>query len=243
MAEKNSFWTQFKGYAITVILAITLLVGWSVFNTCKLTNQADKNNTAIKELVSIINSDKAADSLERAYVRTHLNEVLEAKSVEKLTEYNKILAESANSANNTMILWATVLMTISIMFTFLGMMELRDRLKNVETAAEKVKEATTELEVKKKEIKEMQADVREMQTSVDKKFEQIKIDTKRSQYASEFQTLLILSNVEKEETIKNLESLADKVKKDDTDNFTDLLVNIFFAIAKIYSKKDDFKKQ
>lgn len=137
--------TNIRIYFIVICFLGILFVGYGVFNSYLIVNQSKENNEVLVKTIESLrnehNLNLNVDTLKSRQIGyKDIEELLIQQSITRLTSYSDNLAETASSNNNTLILWATVLTLLSIMFTFLGLVELKDRLKKVDIAKEKLNE-------------------------------------------------------------------------------------------------------
>lgn len=244
--QKGTLKYKFKYYVVTICILGAVLASVAIWNTRKITKQADQNNVQIEKMLSILdNSSLFTIKTDTANGRQYIDSVkvypaevkafIEKQSTSKIVEYNEMLAKTASEANNTLVLWATLLTLLSIMFTFLGLVELKDRLNRVE-------KGISELDAKKKEIEKMQTNIELMQADVDVKFERIQKDVKISQYNSELQIAISLSKTDERDAISQLDSLIDKIKIDiclERQEKEYLLSDIYFTMGWLYRSLKD----
>lgn len=249
--ENDSMKDRFKLYFILVCILGLILGGIVIYNSCQLKKRASENNEETEKIFSIINASSmftiSSDSLGRAYIdsiRIYPKEILsviESQAVDKLTDYNKSIAETASSASNTMILWATLLTLLSIMFTFLGLIELKDRLKKVE-------QGIKELEKKKRDVSKMQTKVQNQSDEIDLKVIEIRKETRLIQFNSELQSLLLFNRLEetlKTKLISEFYALIDKIQEDNiltNEDRKTIICRVYYCSMDIWRKEGEYEK-
>lgn len=242
---------KIKLYVVSIIILGILMAGVVIYNSNKLSSQADRNNETIKVLVSLLDSSSlftiSTDSLGKARIDsvrlypTELRTLITDKTIDRLTGYNKSLSETASSTSNSLILWATLLTLLSIMFTFLGLIELKDRLNKVE-------DGVKELEEKKREITAMQLNIDNQSETINKQVDSIEKKSRLSQFNLELQMLLLLysNDKSKDTTILNQSySLIEKIENDNfatEDDFKMIICRVYYSTMDILKESKEYEK-
>ena len=135
---------------VTIVVAGAVYI--SVSNTDKIVARAQQNQEYTTQLFKLLRAEPewkvSTDSLGRNYIDSIkvvkpaqaqlLEKLLIEQSTRQLTEYSDTLTREAASLNNTLVVWAGVLTLMAVIFTFLGFMELRERLASVDRKSSEI---------------------------------------------------------------------------------------------------------
>ena len=168
-------------FVVILFIMVGGVASISIYNTDQIVKRAEKNQTQMTETFRYLrdNSQKElkADSLNFVYSTNfakdaeRIETLLINNATRQLTEYSEILVKESESLNNTLILWATVLTLLSIIFTFLGFMELRDRFSAVEDKRKEmdrvIENAISEMGYKIQEVYNALGEVQNKRQEVD----------------------------------------------------------------------------
>lgn len=134
-------------YFLSVILGVCFLgfVGWVSYNLREIVNtytktsteQLEKNLYSSKNIqitVSVDSSGHRINSFEDV-MTPQMHQIIIDQSVSKLVGYNEQMADSAKSIVDLIVTWGTVLTLVSVIFTFFGYFEIKNKMRDFEEEA------------------------------------------------------------------------------------------------------------
>lgn len=221
---------KFGTYARLIGLIAILFTGYGIFNTYQINKHNEKNNNELIKLFSLIEgSSKLVISSDSAGIQrvdrlqaispqnvNAIKEVLIEQSVSKISEYSKNLADSANRNSNTLILWAGVLTLFSIIFTFWGLTEIKDKLNHVEDVLAKAENKVTKQDIKTDDSEEniTNEKAKDQKDGIDNIILlKIKEEVKLAFYEKEIQAISD-SDINSSDTLKKADNLIAKIEDD-----------------------------
>lgn len=180
---------------IAIIVAGIIFI--SIYNTDRIINRAKENQQHTTELFNLLRAEPewkiSTDSLGKAYIDSlkipkseqtkKIEEFLINQTTRQLTEYSEILAKEAASLNNTLIVWAGLLTLLAVIFTFLGFMELKERLASVDRKGQDIdntiEKATEVIDNKVEEVHDALEEISDRKEEVERMQRVLNILTKR----------------------------------------------------------------
>ncbi|MDR1810883.1 MAG: tetratricopeptide repeat protein [Prevotella sp.] len=191
----------------------------SIYNTRQIIERAEKNQSEMVETFRYLRAEPqwklAADSLGRQYIDSvkaptseqvsRIETLLIGQATRQLTEYSDTLVKESGSLHNTLLLWAAVLTLLSIIFTFLGFMELRERFSIVEDKRHEMNEAIDDAIEK---VSGKMQEVYSVLTNVDAKRSEIDAVLLNAQDA-----IADITNKFEELSVSTIEDMDDKIKE------------------------------
>ncbi len=185
--RKTSRFINF-GWFACILIALTLIAGGiSYTNTKRIVDRAEQNNQELQELFGMLRDNSqyvvATDQVGRHYIDSiNLVKTQKAQKAEEaiikqatiqLTEYSGMLSRTADNTVMLLFVWAAVLALITLIFSFLGFMELKDRMKAVEDTLDKVTDKNEEIDHKKKDIDSKKLEIDAQKEQIDAKTQEI----------------------------------------------------------------------
>jgi len=255
MNDNKSF--KFGTYAWLIGIIAILFTGYGIFSTYQINKNNDKNNAELLKLFNLIEGNSqfvvSTDStgmqkIDRLQVISPQNvdvirNIIVEQSVTRIAEYSRSLTDTANKNNNMLILWAGILTLFSIIFTFWGLAEMKDKYKRVD-AFLKDNENKTSDPITEKRIEE----IIEEKIISDKKEEidntillKIKEEVKLTFYEKEIQNVLTL-DVNSPDIITKTNNLITQIKNDELpeDNQLGLLYPLYEIRGDFYYHSEDY---
>lgn len=260
MSKSKSPRLRFGLFAFTLITLAILLIATALYNTHKLTEQANLNNKEMNESFKALSSDKESTSF-----KDQLQTILINQTTDQLSQYSKNIANTAASNNSMLILWASSITLLTIGFAFLGFIEFKSKMQNASSIMEDIEEQKLEInknltsaidhrEQIEYSFSKLEQDKLEISKSLEKvessliRMEQIGVQVQEGSVISDLNLEMqgiLNKNSKFEEKIQNLENLLDKInveRRISNDQWQELAAKCNTYLANISEDNGNYKK-